>query len=203
MKNDFAAREAKAFRGWDTPQSSLRSQAEQGRSWTQVPSPGWVLFPSSRGVARTPPPKALRKFPPSAHPGRVGRGCGAERTEETTSFSSQHTETAFCDRGRWGRAEIGGVKTPDAGRRDSWCPGGTTLGLPARGGHLSPGLSPLRAVAALGRPAGRASPKKRRTVLALGRSGRVAASAPPLRFSKVEVGFFPSRPRPCPRRQRR
>lgn len=44
----------------------------------------------------TPPPKVLRKLPPSACPGRVGRVCGLERTGKTNYTNSWRAETAFA-----------------------------------------------------------------------------------------------------------
>ena len=74
---------------WNPPQSSNRTTAGQGLT-PRVPLLASHFFHQTGCGSLTPPPKVLRKFPPSVCQGRVGRVCGLERTGKTTYSDSQH-----------------------------------------------------------------------------------------------------------------
>jgi hypothetical protein len=114
--------------GWDTPGLSNPSPAGQGLA--RFPSSARCFFHQTSCASLTPPPKVLRKFPPSANPGRVGPFCGMEQTGKTAYSNSEHTTAALAGGGgvERGRA-LRQVLYPEV----LW----TDLRLPAQRGHLT------------------------------------------------------------------
>lgn len=130
-----------------------------GRSLAeQVPKPGFprlapCLVHLTSCLSLTPPRKMLRKFPPCAHPGWVGRFCGRERTGEATESNSLRAVTAFAIPG----GGPGVAKTPGPIPRDSGWAGQTARSVKPLSFLL---VFPCD-VAARGRPARRVSPSKK------------------------------------------
>lgn len=187
------ATEAKAF-GWNTPPSAHRSPAVQGLTpWVPLQAP-CVSHRTGCGPL-TPPPKALRKLPPSASPAGWGE-CGASmwlvKNGETDRCQLPARRNGFCDSSRgvcvgWaGRIKAAGLVP--YGCRGSWRENSET-GCSVKPPIASSCTSPVQGlhgdVLLGGLPAGG------RTVLASGPSGgQVAAAVLPLRFPEVSVGFF-------------